>query len=341
MEATLDVWHIAPESAKRVGHPAPFPVDLPGRLHPALHLRRRRRARPVHGIGHDRRRRGAERPPLPRRRDRPELRGPRRAAHRRRRDDVARHGLVHDRRPRRDHLVASRRCWRSPRRTSRHRRVRRRDHLDPLAVRAADGARLPERRHRVLDRRARRGRRATGARRIALMTALFTLGFGTVFTLLGLAASAIGQAVFDNQATLTRVSGVIVMVMALYLAGSQLLMAPRLYPEKRITVTRRFGWATAPILGAAFGFGWSPCLGPVLAADLRCVRGPDVGARRRAARGVLDRDGGVVPRGRAGVRHVGERVGVPAPPPAHASRSCRPRSCSRSACCSRWTGSCG
>jgi len=43
-------------------------------------------------------------------------------------------------------------------------------------------------------------------------------------------------------------------------------MAPRLYPEKRITVTRRFGWATAPILGVAFGFGWSPCLGPILAA---------------------------------------------------------------------------
>jgi cytochrome c-type biogenesis protein len=56
------------------------------------------------------------------------------------------------------------------------------------------------------------------------------------------------------------------MAMALYLAGSQLVMAPRLYPEKRFAVTRRFGWATAPLMGAAFGFGWSPCLGPVLAA---------------------------------------------------------------------------
>ena len=102
--------------------------------------------------------------------------------------------------------------------------------------------------------------------RIVLTTALFTLGFGTVFTILGLAASEIGQAAFDNQTTLTRVSGVLIMVMALYLAGSQVLMAPRLYPEKRFEVTRRFGWATAPIVGAAFGFGWSPCLGPVLAA---------------------------------------------------------------------------
>jgi len=107
-----------------------------------------------------------------------------------------------------------------------------------------------------------------GARpaRIAMTTGLFTVGFGTVFTVLGLAASEIGQTAFDNQATLTRVSGVLIMVMALYLAGSQVLQAPRLYPERRFVVTRRFGWATAPIVGAAFGFGWSPCLGPVLAA---------------------------------------------------------------------------
>lgn len=109
------------------------------------------------------------------------------------------------------------------------------------------------------------GERANFAR-IAITTALFTLGFGSVFTVLGLAASGIGRAAFDNQHTLTRVSGVLVMVMALYLAGSQLLRAPRLYPEARFHVGRRFGWATAPVVGAAFGFGWSPCLGPVLAA---------------------------------------------------------------------------
>ena len=102
--------------------------------------------------------------------------------------------------------------------------------------------------------------------RVGVTTALFTLGFGSVFTVLGLAASEIGQTAFDNQETLTRASGWLIMVMALYLAGSQLVVAPRLYPEKRFAVTRRFGWATAPIVGAAFGFGWSPCLGPVLAA---------------------------------------------------------------------------
>lgn len=109
------------------------------------------------------------------------------------------------------------------------------------------------------------GDRANFAR-IATTTALFTLGFGSVFTVLGLAASGIGQAAFDNQTTLTRASGVLVMVMALYLAGSQILRAPRLYPEARFQVGRQLGWATPPVVGAAFGFGWSPCLGPVLAA---------------------------------------------------------------------------
>lgn len=102
--------------------------------------------------------------------------------------------------------------------------------------------------------------------RIAAMTGLFTLGFGTVFTLLGLAASGIGNALFDSQETLTRVSGVIVIVMAGYLAGSQLLIAPRLYPEARFQVSDKFGMLTAPVTGAAFGLGWSPCLGPVIAA---------------------------------------------------------------------------
>ena len=84
--------------------------------------------------------------------------------------------------------------------------------------------------------------------------------------MLGLAATTIGQTAFRNQETLTRISGFIVFAMALYLAGSQVLRAPQLYPEKRFQVSDRFGMFTAPIAGAAFAFGWSPCLGPVIAA---------------------------------------------------------------------------
>jgi cytochrome c-type biogenesis protein len=102
--------------------------------------------------------------------------------------------------------------------------------------------------------------------RIATMTGFFALGFTAVFTVLGLAATTIGQTAFRNQETLTRISGFIVFAMALYLAGSQFLRVPQLYPEKRFQVSDRFGMLTAPIAGAAFAFGWSPCLGPVIAA---------------------------------------------------------------------------
>jgi cytochrome c-type biogenesis protein len=102
--------------------------------------------------------------------------------------------------------------------------------------------------------------------RIATMTGFFALGFTAVFTILGLAATAVGQSAFRNQERLTQISGLIVFLMALYLAGSQFLRTPRLYPEARFQVSDRFGMFTAPLAGAAFAFGWSPCLGPVIAA---------------------------------------------------------------------------
>lgn len=103
--------------------------------------------------------------------------------------------------------------------------------------------------------------------RIAITTVWFAVGFTTVFVLLGLLASGIGQSVFRNQAMLTRISGAVVLVMAAFLAGSQLLRAPRLYGEARLHVSpERFGILAAPAAGAAFAFGWTPCLGPVIAA---------------------------------------------------------------------------
>jgi cytochrome c-type biogenesis protein len=102
-------------------------------------------------------------------------------------------------------------------------------------------------------------------RRIVGTTVLFIAGFGTVFVLLGLGASSIGQTLRAHQEILTRVSGALMLAMALFLIGSMFLRAPWLYQEKRFhPELGRFGAAAPLVAGAAFGFGWSPCLGPIL-----------------------------------------------------------------------------
>lgn len=105
--------------------------------------------------------------------------------------------------------------------------------------------------------------------RIAANTGLFVLGFTVVFVTLFLTTWSVSDVLFENQELLTRISGALVLLMAIYLAGSQLLMAPRLYPEMRFHPhLERFGPFAAPVAGAAFGLGWTPCIGPVLASVL-------------------------------------------------------------------------
>ena len=111
--------------------------------------------------------------------------------------------------------------------------------------------------------------------RIARDTALFVVGFGSVFVLLGVTATSLGRALLRNQGVLTRVSGVIVLVMALFIIGGMVLRAPWLYGERRFHPDlSRFGPFAAPVAGAAFGFGWTPCIGPVLTSIL-AIAGQD------------------------------------------------------------------
>lgn len=105
--------------------------------------------------------------------------------------------------------------------------------------------------------------------RIGRDTLLFIAGFSAVFIALGLSATTFGQALFRNQSVLTRVSGAVVLAMALFMLGSLFLNAPWMYQERRFhPKLSRFGPFTAPVAGVAFGFGWTPCIGPVLTSIL-------------------------------------------------------------------------
>ena len=105
--------------------------------------------------------------------------------------------------------------------------------------------------------------------RVARDTGLFVTGFSAVFILLGLSATTVGHALFANHVLITRFSGLVVLAMSLFVAGSLILRAPWLYGERRFHPSpSRFGPIAAPVAGAAFGFGWTPCIGPVLGSVL-------------------------------------------------------------------------
>jgi cytochrome c-type biogenesis protein len=103
-------------------------------------------------------------------------------------------------------------------------------------------------------------------RRVTIATGFFVLGFGAVFTALGAGAGAIGNALTAHRRTLEIISGVVIVVMGAMLAG---FGGRLLQQEHRLQPARRpAGPLGAVIAGAAFGIGWTPCVGPTLAAIL-------------------------------------------------------------------------
>jgi cytochrome c-type biogenesis protein len=105
--------------------------------------------------------------------------------------------------------------------------------------------------------------------RIARDTGLFIAGFSMVFIMLGVTATALARMLAHWQALITRVSGLLVLAFALFIVGSLVLKPPLLYQERRFHPRlSRYGPFAAPVAGVAFGFGWTPCIGPVLGSVL-------------------------------------------------------------------------
>ena len=107
--------------------------------------------------------------------------------------------------------------------------------------------------------------------------AAFVLGFGLVFVALGAAASSLGQVVSEHVFWLTRIAGGVIVLLGLHVLGvlpwTFLMRQARIEPSRPASV---FGAFT---VGLAFGFGWTPCVGPVLASILLVAGTQDSVAR--------------------------------------------------------------
>jgi cytochrome c-type biogenesis protein len=100
--------------------------------------------------------------------------------------------------------------------------------------------------------------------RILLGGLLFVAGFTVVFVLSGVLVAGVGQALLEHRTALERVIGVLVIVLGLAFLG----VIPGLQREARLHRMPATGLVGAPVLGAVFALGWTPCVGPTLGAVL-------------------------------------------------------------------------
>lgn len=105
------------------------------------------------------------------------------------------------------------------------------------------------------------------SRRVLLSSIAFVFGFAVVFVALGATASVVGQSIAQHFDTLSIIAGVLIIAMGLHFLG--VFRIGLLYREARVQVdSKPAGLVGAFVMGLAFAFGWTPCVGPVLAAIL-------------------------------------------------------------------------
>jgi cytochrome c-type biogenesis protein len=111
------------------------------------------------------------------------------------------------------------------------------------------------------------GEQAAASKRAVMLSALmFVLGFSTVFIALGASASVIGGLIRAWSAQLSIVAGIVIIIMGLHFLG--LTRIAFLMREGRLPIPKPVGLGGAYVMGLAFAFGWTPCIGPILAAIL-------------------------------------------------------------------------
>src|SRR6185437_1392946 len=117
-----------------------------------------------------------------------------------------------------------------------------------------------------LERLADREPKPRVRRETVIAAVLFVLGFSTVFVALGASASVVGSMIRVYSGPLATIAGIVIIVMGLHFLG--LTPIAFLMREKRVAVAKPVGLWGAYVMGLAFAFGWTPCIGPILAAIL-------------------------------------------------------------------------
>jgi cytochrome c-type biogenesis protein len=111
-------------------------------------------------------------------------------------------------------------------------------------------------------------------RTVVLSAVAFVLGFTTVFVILGATATAAGQLFAANLPLLSKIAGIVIIIAGLHFLG--VIHLPILHREARYhSDAQPAGLIGAYVIGLAFAFGWTPCIGPVLAAILAIAAGED------------------------------------------------------------------